>query len=223
MSITPKGHCFHEKVLGWHRSCGGKEFTGWKPHVSMRGGNWKKHRAWSKQAAHFFELFLSFVAWIRMHRHIERLGIVLRLLQTTTEKERLTKSTFKMWKNKKLIADQGKKREITTEKKNHIVQAPTSRYQLCSWNEKKKKKKTGLPRLSQTGLLQSFKTSMQNSCTFETGGRGKKSLIRQNPSRDKASNKQEWSRGEEKCAHHLHHCFKHHKTAITLFFFSSRF
>lgn len=87
---------------------------GVEPHVLMRGGNWKKHRAWSKQAAQLFKLFLSFVAWIRMHRHIERLGIVLRLLQTTTEKERLTKSTFKIWKKKKFKADQRKKRKIMT-------------------------------------------------------------------------------------------------------------
>lgn len=52
--------------------------------------------------------------------------------------------------------------------------------------QKKKKKQNGLPRLFHTVPLPSFKTSMQNSCTFETGGRGK-ILIGQNPSRDKTS------------------------------------
>lgn len=77
-----------------------------------------------------------------------------------------------------------------------------------------------------TDYLGSFKL-----CHFEVSKRacrtvvplkqvgGEKILTGHNPSRDKTSDKQDWSRGEEKCTHHLRHRFKRYKTAITPFFF----
>lgn len=96
LSINPKGHCFHEKVLGWHRGCGGK----WKKKKNLRGGTCRDFDKRDRnenialdQLNQVVRLssFISatVVRCLDMHAqtHKKTCQVVLRLLQTTTRKK----------------------------------------------------------------------------------------------------------------------------------------